>query len=105
MTSQSIGGHVFPNFGMLNAKIASSLNRIIFNQHLRKGINVEEQRAQGQDRFLRRKQIAHMIFLIYFLSLYTEMTLKILIQDGNKLYVQVKYPRKMSWKVVQTANA
>ena len=32
MTSQSIEGHVFPDFEMLDAKIASALKRIITNQ-------------------------------------------------------------------------
>ena len=32
--------------------------------------------------------------------LYKEMTFKISIQDGNKLhYLQVKFPKKISWKV------
>ena len=36
-TSQSIGGHRFPNFEMLDAKIASALNKIITNPCFKRG--------------------------------------------------------------------
>ena len=62
MTSQSIGGDVFTNFEMLDAKIASALKTIISNQYFRGGINVEEEQAQAQERFLRGRQIAYMIY-------------------------------------------
>ena len=61
-TSQSIGGHRFPNFEMVDAKISSALKRIISDQYFRRRINVEEQKAQAQDRFLRERQIAYMIY-------------------------------------------
>ena len=41
ITSQSIGGFVFPNFEMLDAKIASALKRIISNQYFRKSSDEE----------------------------------------------------------------
>ena len=47
---------------MLDAKIASALERIITIQYFRRRINVQEQNAQKQDRFLRGRQIAHMIY-------------------------------------------
>ena len=62
MTSQSIEGRDFPDFEMLDAKIASALERIIANQYFRRRIDVEEQNAQTYDRFLRGRQIAHMIY-------------------------------------------
>ena len=46
---------------MLDAKIASSLNKIILNSHFKKQVSLEEQRAQKEDRFLRGRQIALMI--------------------------------------------
>ena len=51
-----------PNFEVLDARIASALNRIIHNSHFKRRVSLEEQKAQKQDRFLRGRQIA---FLIY----------------------------------------
>ena len=46
-----------------------------------------------------------LIFQIYSLSLYEEMTVKILIQGGTKLHLlQVKYPGKCPGEFVQDAN-
>ena len=46
---------------MLDAKIASALNNIIQNSNYKK-VSLEEQRAQKEDRFLRGRQIAFMIY-------------------------------------------
>ena len=62
MTSQSIGGQVFPNFELLHAKSASKLKGIISNQDFRRRINVKQQHAQKQDRSRRRRQTAHMMY-------------------------------------------
>ena len=51
-----------PKFEVLDARIASALNKIIHNSHFKSRISLEEQKAQKQDRFLRGRQIA---FLIY----------------------------------------
>ena len=52
-----------PNFEVLDAKIASVLNKIIHNSHFkRRIISLEEQEAQKQDRFLRGRQIAYLIY-------------------------------------------
>ena len=51
-----------PNFEVLDARIASALNRIIHNSHFKRRISLEEQEAQKQDRFLRGRQIAYLIF-------------------------------------------
>ena len=50
-----------PNFEVLDARIASALNKIIHNSHLRR-MSLEEQKAQKQDRFLRGRQIAYLIY-------------------------------------------
>ena len=50
----------FPNFEMLDARIASALNKIILNSYFKKKVNLEKQKAQQEDRFLRGKQIAYM---------------------------------------------
>ena len=51
-----------PKFEVLDAKIASTLNRIIHNSHFKRRISLEEQKAQKEDRFLRGRQIAYLIY-------------------------------------------
>ena len=51
-----------PNFEVFDARIASVLNRIIHNSHFKRRISLEEQKAQKQDRFLRGRQIAYLIY-------------------------------------------
>ena len=51
-----------PDFEVLDAKIAPALNRIFHNSHLKRRISLEEQKAQKQDRFLRGRQIAYLIY-------------------------------------------
>ena len=60
--SRSVCGKDFPNFEMLDAKIASALNKIIQNSRFKKKVTLEEQKAQKEDRFLRGRQIAFMIY-------------------------------------------
>ena len=60
-SSCSIRGTQGPDFEVLDAKIASALNRIIHNSHFKRRISLEEQKAQKEDRFLRGRQIAHLI--------------------------------------------
>ena len=62
MSSSSVGGISMPNFEVLDAKIALALNRIIHNSHFRRRISLEEQEAHKQDRFLRGRQIAYLIY-------------------------------------------
>ena len=62
MSSRPVQGHHLPNFEMLDAKIASALNKIIQNSYLRKRVSLEEQRAQVQDRFLRGRKNVFMIY-------------------------------------------
>ena len=47
---------------MLDAKIASALNKIIQNSQFKKKVRLGEQRAQKEDRFLRGRQIAFIIY-------------------------------------------
>ena len=47
---------------MLDAKIASALNKIIQNSQFKKKVSLEEQKAQKEDRFLRERQIAFRIY-------------------------------------------
>ena len=47
---------------MLDAKIASALEKIISNPRFRRSVSVEEQTAQKYYRFRRGRQIAYMIY-------------------------------------------
>ena len=60
-TSSSIRGISMPNFEVLDARIASALNRIIHNSHFKRRISLEEQKAQKRDSFLRGRHIAYLI--------------------------------------------
>ena len=60
-SSCSVRGIQMPNFEVLDAKIASALNRIIHTQFKRK-VSLEEQKAQKEYRFLRGRQIACLIY-------------------------------------------
>ena len=61
-SSSSIRGISMPNFEVLDARIASALNKIIHNSHFQRKISLEEQKAQKEDRFLRGRQIAYLIY-------------------------------------------
>ena len=52
----------FLDYEMLDAMTASTLKKLPAHMHFRKRVSVEEQRAQKDDRFLRGKQIAYMIY-------------------------------------------
>ena len=54
-----------PNFDVLDARIASALNKIIQNTRLMKKVSLEEMKAQKEDRFFRGRQIAYLIY-VYF---------------------------------------
>ena len=61
-SSSSTRGISMPNFEVLDARIASALNKIIHNSHFKRKISLEEQKAQKEDVFLRGRQIAYLIF-------------------------------------------
>ena len=61
-TSSSIRGISMPNFEVLDARTASALNKFIHNSHFNRRISLEEQKAQKQDRFLRGRQVADLIY-------------------------------------------
>ena len=44
-SSRSVCGKDFPNFEMLDAKIASALNKIIQNSKFKKKVSLKEQKA------------------------------------------------------------
>ena len=63
--SSSTRGVSMPSFGVLGAGIASALNKIIHNSQFKRRISLEEQKAQKEDRFLRGRQIAYVIYDLF----------------------------------------
>ena len=61
-SSLSIRGISMSNLEVLDARIASALNKTIHNSHFKRKISLEEQKAQKEDRFLRGRQIAYLIY-------------------------------------------
>ena len=61
-SSLSVRGIQMPDFEVLDARIASALNRIIHNSHFKRRVSLEEQKAQKEDRLLRGRQIAYLIY-------------------------------------------
>ena len=61
-SSRSIRGTQTPDFELLDARIASALNRIIQNTRFKKKVSLEEMKAQKEDRFLRGRQNAYLIY-------------------------------------------
>ena len=63
ISSHSIGGTHGPNFEVLDARIASALNRIIHNSHFKRSVSLEEQKKpRKRTRFFRGRQIAYLIY-------------------------------------------
>ena len=62
-SSRSVHGKDFPNFEMLDAKIASALNKIIQISQLKKRrLASRNRKPRREDRFLRGRQVAFMIY-------------------------------------------
>ena len=61
-SSSSIRSVPMPDFEVLDARIASALNKIFHNSHFKRRISLEEQKAQKHDRFCRGRQIAYLIY-------------------------------------------
>ena len=60
-SSRSIKGSHGPDFELLDARIASALNKIIQNTSFKKKVSLEEMKVQKEDGFLRGRQIAYLI--------------------------------------------
>ena len=103
-SSCSVSGIRMPDFEVLDAKIASALNRIIHNTQFKRKVSLDEQKAQKEDRFLRGRQIAYLIYEYFrvtgandsvekimptYLELFFEMTIiRNSIRNGTELYYQ-----------------
>ena len=114
-SSVKIGRRRFLNFEMLDAKIASALEKSILNSCSTK-VSLSEQEAQLGDRLLRGRQIAFMIYeyirvtgahepVLDYSDLFRITLHGDNIQDSDTRWdqalccLQVKCPSKMSWKV------
>ena len=52
----------FPDFEVLDARIAPAMNKIIRNSYFKEKVSLEEQKVQKEDQFLRGRQIAYTIY-------------------------------------------
>ena len=114
-SSLSVIGIRMPDFEVLDAKIAAALNRIIHNSHFKRRISLEEQKAQKQDRFLRGRQIAYLIYEYFrvtgaydsvenyadlFILLFEMMIFRNSIRNGTEFYNQWrKSQRRIAFSV------
>ena len=55
-------------FEVLDAKIASALNEIMHNSHLKRRSSLEEMKAQKEDRFLRERQIVYLVYEYFWVT-------------------------------------
>ena len=67
-SSRSIKGSLGPDFELLDARIASAMNRIIQNTRFKKKVSLVEQKVQKEDRFLRGRQIAYLIYEYFWVT-------------------------------------
>ena len=61
-SSRSIRRTHGPDFELLDARMTSALNKIIQNTRFKKKVSLEEMKAHEEDRFLRGRQIAYLIY-------------------------------------------
>ena len=83
-----------PNFEVLDAKIASALNRIIHDTPFKRKVSLEEQKAQKEDRFLRGRQFAYLIYEYFRVTgandsveSYADL-FSIVLRNGTEFYYQ-----------------
>ena len=67
-SSRSIKGTPGPDFELLDARIASALIKIIQNTRFKKKVSLEEMKAHKEDRFLRGRQIAYLIYEYFWVT-------------------------------------
>ena len=58
----------FQNLEMQDAMIASALNKIIENSYFKKKVSLEGQKAKKEERFLRGRLIAYMIYDYFWVT-------------------------------------
>ena len=111
-SSCSVRGIRMPDFEVLDARIASALNRIIHNFHIKRRISLEEQKAPKEDRFLRGRQIAYLIYEYFRVTGANDSNLQLLFEMmifRNSIRNETEFSLSMtkipSWKdIVQSKN-
>ena len=93
-----------PDFEVLDARIASALNRIIHNSHFKRKLSLEEHKGQKEDRFLLGRQIAYLftstsgslepkipsLIMPTYLQLFFEMMIfRSPIRNGTEFYLRL----------------
>ena len=61
-SSCSVRALRMPNFELLDARIASALNKIIQNTRFKEKVSLEEMKPHKEDRFFRGRQVAYLIY-------------------------------------------
>ena len=114
-SSSSVRGMRMRNFEVLDAKIASALNRIIHNSHFKRRVSLEKQKAKNRGPFPSRQtdclldlrsllgycepMIPLRTMPTYLLFLFEMMIFKNLILSGTEFYYQWrKYHPMTFWK-------
>ena len=67
-SSSSVRGIQMANFEVLDARVASALNRIIQNTRFKKKVSLEEMKAHKEGCFLRGRQIAYLIYEYFWVA-------------------------------------
>ena len=67
-SSCSVRGIQISKFEVLDAKIASALNWIIHNTQFKRKVSLKEQKSQKEDRVLRGRQIAYLIYEYFWVT-------------------------------------
>ena len=57
-----------PDLELLDARIASALNKIIHNTQFKRKVSLEEQKAHKEGRFFRGRQIAYLIYEYFWVT-------------------------------------
>ena len=61
-SSRSVKGIRMPDLELLDARTASALNKIFQNTRFKRKVSLEEVKSHKEDRFLRGRQVAYMIY-------------------------------------------
>ena len=67
-SSRSIKGTHGPDFELLDARNASAINKIIQNTRFKKKVSLEEMKTHKEDRFLRGRLIACLIYQYFWVT-------------------------------------
>ena len=90
-SSCSVRGIRMPNFEVLDAKIASALDRIIHSTQFKRKVSLEEQEAENEDRFYEYFRVTGANDFVgnyadLFTIVFEMMILRNLIQSGTEFY-------------------